>query len=116
MTATNALTRLADQPALEWAGTTYTFNELEQRSNRAAHALRERGLERGDRLRGDSAALVMNSVRSSGPPKATLVMFDVGSAMRASSRPSSLAWQVTQPPPQCAIHSRPSRSVVMPSG
>jgi malonyl-CoA/methylmalonyl-CoA synthetase len=40
----------ADQPALEWSGTTYTFAELEQRSNRAAHALRERGLERGDRL------------------------------------------------------------------
>jgi len=29
---------------------TYTFADLEQRSNRAAHALRERGLERGDRL------------------------------------------------------------------
>jgi len=40
----------ADQPGLEWAGTTYTFADLEVRSNRAAHALRERGLERGDRL------------------------------------------------------------------
>lgn len=40
----------ADQPALEWEGATYTFGDLERRSNRVAHALRERGLGRGDRL------------------------------------------------------------------
>jgi malonyl-CoA/methylmalonyl-CoA synthetase len=40
----------ADAPALEWHGTTYTFGELEVRSNRAAHALLARGFAKGDRL------------------------------------------------------------------
>ncbi len=38
------------QAALEWQGTTYTFGELERRSNRVANALRGRGFEAGDRL------------------------------------------------------------------
>src|SRR6266550_1213851 len=40
----------ADSPALEWQGRTYTFGELEARSNRAAHALLARGFTKGDRL------------------------------------------------------------------
>jgi len=40
----------ADAVGLEWAGTEYTFGELDRRSNRMAHALRRRGLAAGDRL------------------------------------------------------------------
>ncbi|HEX7830535.1 MAG TPA: acyl-CoA synthetase [Thermoanaerobaculia bacterium] len=40
----------ANEPALEWEGTTYTFGEIERRSNRVANALRERGFVKGDRL------------------------------------------------------------------
>ena len=40
----------ADEPALEWEGKTYTFGELEARSNRVAHALLARGYAKGDRL------------------------------------------------------------------
>src|SRR5687767_10883829 len=40
----------ADHVALEWNGTTYTFGDLERRSNRVAHALIARGFEKGDRL------------------------------------------------------------------
>ncbi len=40
----------ADQPALEWNGTVWTFGDLERRANRMAHALRSRGFVRGDRL------------------------------------------------------------------
>ncbi len=40
----------ADAPALEWQGRTYTFGELEVRSNRVAHALLARGCTKGDRL------------------------------------------------------------------
>ncbi|HEX8154439.1 MAG TPA: AMP-binding protein [Thermoanaerobaculia bacterium] len=40
----------AESPALEWLGVTYTFGELEARSNRAAHALLARGFAKGDRL------------------------------------------------------------------
>jgi len=40
----------AEVPALEWQGRTYTFGELEARSNRAAHALLARGFTKGDRL------------------------------------------------------------------
>ena len=40
----------AERPALEWQGRTYTFGELEARSNRVAHALAARGFARGDRL------------------------------------------------------------------
>jgi malonyl-CoA/methylmalonyl-CoA synthetase len=45
-----SLLRRADTPALEFGGETFTFGELERRSNRVAHALRARGLRRGDRL------------------------------------------------------------------
>src|SRR3954451_13502198 len=40
----------ADQPALEWQGRTWTFGELEVRSNRVAHALIARCYTKGDRL------------------------------------------------------------------
>jgi malonyl-CoA/methylmalonyl-CoA synthetase len=36
--------------ALEWAGTEYTFGELDARSSRVAHVLKARGLRQGDRL------------------------------------------------------------------
>lgn len=39
-----------DRPALEWQGRTYTFGEIEARSNRTAHALASRGFVKGDRL------------------------------------------------------------------
>ena len=39
-----------DEPALEWDGRTYTFGDLDSRSNRVAHALVARGFEKGDRL------------------------------------------------------------------
>ena len=39
-----------DEPALEWKGATYTFGDIDARSNRMARALAARGLERGDRL------------------------------------------------------------------
>ena len=39
-----------DQIALEWAGAEYTFGDLDNRSNRIAHALKARGLNQGDRL------------------------------------------------------------------
>src|SRR5216684_988661 len=39
-----------DQIALEWEGAEFTFGEIETRSNRLAHALRGRGLAKGDRL------------------------------------------------------------------
>jgi malonyl-CoA/methylmalonyl-CoA synthetase len=40
----------ADDVALEWAGGTFTFGELERRSNRVAHGLAARGFVKGDRL------------------------------------------------------------------
>ena len=40
----------AARPALEFAGVSSTFGEIEARSNRLAHALRARGLQRGERL------------------------------------------------------------------
>jgi malonyl-CoA/methylmalonyl-CoA synthetase len=40
----------AEQPALEWQGRTYTFAEIEARSNRVAHALLAHGFKKGDRL------------------------------------------------------------------
>jgi malonyl-CoA/methylmalonyl-CoA synthetase len=40
----------ADQAALEWAGETFTFADIEARSNRVANALRARGFAKGDRL------------------------------------------------------------------
>ncbi len=39
-----------DEIALEWEGAEFTFGEIENRSNRLAHALRARGLAKGDRL------------------------------------------------------------------
>jgi malonyl-CoA/methylmalonyl-CoA synthetase len=40
----------SERPALEFNGRTFTFGDLEVRSNRLAHVLRGRGLKRGDRL------------------------------------------------------------------
>src|SRR5579864_8063387 len=40
----------ASQEGLEWAGSTYTFGEIDARSNRMARALAARGLAKGDRL------------------------------------------------------------------
>ena len=39
-----------DETALEWMGETFTFGDLEARSNRVANALRARGFVKGDRL------------------------------------------------------------------
>lgn len=39
-----------DECALEWNGKSYTFGEIEDRSNRTANALRARGFGKGDRL------------------------------------------------------------------
>ena len=39
-----------DEVALEWSGAEFTFDDIERRSNRVAHALRARGFTRGDRL------------------------------------------------------------------
>ena len=36
--------------ALEWQGRTYTFGEMDRRSDRIAQALRKRGLAKGERL------------------------------------------------------------------
>jgi malonyl-CoA/methylmalonyl-CoA synthetase len=46
----HSLVARADQPGLEFAGRTFTFDEIEQRSNRVANALRARGFVAGDRL------------------------------------------------------------------
>src|SRR5207253_7441665 len=40
----------ASEPALEWEGHTYTFGDMEARSNRVANALIARGFTKGDRL------------------------------------------------------------------
>lgn len=45
-----SLINRANDVALEWQGATYTFGELEARSNRVAHALLARGFRKGDRL------------------------------------------------------------------
>ncbi len=39
-----------DQVALEWQGAQYTFGEVDQRSNRMARALVDRGIAQGDRV------------------------------------------------------------------
>ncbi len=39
-----------NEPALEWKSASYTFGDLDERSNRMARALRARGLARGDRM------------------------------------------------------------------
>ena len=46
------------QPALEFAGDTYTFGELDARSNRLAHLFLAKGLKTGDRL----CVYLLNSV------------------------------------------------------
>jgi len=46
------------EPALEWKGATYTFGDIDARSNRMAHALAARGFQRGDRL----AVYLANSI------------------------------------------------------
>jgi malonyl-CoA/methylmalonyl-CoA synthetase len=43
-------THRAQQEALEWAGSVYTFGDIDARSNRMARALTARGLAKGDRL------------------------------------------------------------------
>jgi malonyl-CoA/methylmalonyl-CoA synthetase len=45
-----SLVARADEIALEWDGAEFTFGDIERRSNRVAHALRARGLTKGDRL------------------------------------------------------------------
>jgi malonyl-CoA/methylmalonyl-CoA synthetase len=45
-----SLVARAERPALEWAGETYTFADVERRSNRVARALQARGFAKGDRL------------------------------------------------------------------
>src|SRR5436190_7602236 len=45
-----SLVNRRDAVALEWGGGTFTFGEIERRSNRAANALRARGFAKGDRL------------------------------------------------------------------
>jgi malonyl-CoA/methylmalonyl-CoA synthetase len=47
-----------DAAALEWDGRTFTFGELDARSNRLARLLASRGLRTGDRL----AVYLANSV------------------------------------------------------
>ena len=46
----HSLVGRADDGALEWAGQTFTFGDIERRSNRVANALRARGFAKGDRL------------------------------------------------------------------
>ncbi len=43
-------TQRAEEAALEWAGSVYTFGEIDARSNRMARALAARGITKGDRL------------------------------------------------------------------
>jgi len=45
-----SLVARAHEPALEWAGETFTFADVERRSNRVANALRGCGFVKGDRL------------------------------------------------------------------
>src|SRR5436190_14948857 len=45
-----SLVNRRDAVALEWAGETFTFGQIERRSNRTANALRARGFVKGDRL------------------------------------------------------------------
>ena len=45
-----SLVARSDSPALAWQGRTFTFGEIEARSNRVAHALIQRGYRKGDRL------------------------------------------------------------------
>ena len=45
-----SLQQRREDVGLEWAGESFTFGELERRSNRVANALRARGFVKGDRL------------------------------------------------------------------
>src|SRR5262249_49048706 len=45
-----SLVNRRDAPALEWGGETFTFGDIDRRSNRVANALRARGFLKGDRL------------------------------------------------------------------
>jgi malonyl-CoA/methylmalonyl-CoA synthetase len=45
-----SLVNRRDEPGLEFRGQTYTFGEIDARSNRLAHLLVRRGLKAGDRL------------------------------------------------------------------
>jgi len=45
-----SLVNRREHVALEWAGTEYTFGDIDFRSNRMAHVLARRGLAQGDRL------------------------------------------------------------------
>lgn len=45
-----SLVRRREVAALEWKGTTFTFGDINARSNRMARALRARGFVKGDRL------------------------------------------------------------------
>jgi malonyl-CoA/methylmalonyl-CoA synthetase len=45
-----SLAARSGEPAVEWRGQTFTFGDVEARSNRVAHALRARGFHKGDRL------------------------------------------------------------------
>jgi malonyl-CoA/methylmalonyl-CoA synthetase len=47
-----SLVARGQEVALEWGGSEFTFAEIERRSNRVAHALRARGLAKGDRICG----------------------------------------------------------------
>src|SRR5579862_1721227 len=53
-----SLRQRAAEPALEWKGATYTFGDIDARSNRMARALAARGFQRGDRL----AVYLANSI------------------------------------------------------
>src|SRR5580704_5330444 len=46
----STFTHRAEQEALEWSGSVYTFGEIDARSNRMARALTAGGLAKGDRL------------------------------------------------------------------
>jgi malonyl-CoA/methylmalonyl-CoA synthetase len=45
-----SLVNRRDEIGLEWKGVEYTFGQIDQRSDQMAAALRERGLQQGDRL------------------------------------------------------------------
>jgi len=45
-----SLVNRRDEIALEWAGSEYTFGDIDARSNRVANALRAGGIQQGDRV------------------------------------------------------------------
>src|SRR5207245_10199979 len=44
----SSLLERRDEVALEWQGRSFTFGDIEERSNRTAHVLRARGFRKGD--------------------------------------------------------------------